>query len=33
MFPGFIDPHIHPATAAFYQMKNIRADEDWAYLD
>lgn len=30
MFPGFIDPHLHPAAIAFfYYSTNIRADEDW----
>lgn len=30
MFPGFIDPHLHPAAIGFfYYATNIRADEDW----
>lgn len=30
MFPGFIEPHLHPAAVGFfYYSTNIRADEDW----
>ncbi|MDI6731547.1 MAG: amidohydrolase [Candidatus Margulisbacteria bacterium] len=34
MFPGFIDPHLHPAAIAFlYYSITIRADEDWGLPD